>query len=132
MALKLSRIFGEELNYSSESINILEKMLEYYHECVERKLMDEEQTAEIACRFGAYLGETLLRNKFAECGFEWQYEEEVPVIRHKTEDWTVRPVSKVYKRLVNSEEDSVVSFYDIGIDYFIKGNILQIKMCHRR
>ena len=122
-AIKMSRVFGKEFNYSGESIKRLEDILKYYHECVERKLVNEEQIASIALIFGAYLGETMLRNKLAECGFQWQYEEEVPIVKHKAEDWTARPVSKVYKRLVNGEEDSVVSFYDIVIDYLINGEI---------
>lgn len=116
VAVKCSRIFGEELDYSNESINTLEDMLEYYHSCVEESLLEEDKIVSMAWIFGAYLGETMLRNKLTQCGFEWQYEEEVPCIKHKTNDWAARPISKVYKRLVNGEEDNVVSFYDMGLE----------------
>ena len=66
----------------------------------------------MAIIFGSYLGETLLRNGLSQKGFVWGKEasSNVPLLI-KDDGSYLAPNDKIYKRLVNGGEDSVISFY---------------------
>ena len=66
----------------------------------------------MAIIFGSYLGETLLKNGLSEKGFVWGKEpsSNIPLLIRNDSAY-LTPNDKVYKRLVNGSEDSVISFY---------------------
>ena len=108
--------FGKALDYSPASLSDLEEILEYYHQDSEKNCPTENQLWSMALIFGAYLGETLLKNGMREKGFFWDVVDEsnIPVLKKNNSSYA-SPVHKVYKRFVNGSEDSIVSFYDVSL-----------------
>lgn len=49
-----------------------------------------------------------------ECGYEWTVDSNEPCL-NKDNNNKMFPIAKVWKRIINGTEDSVKSFYDIGI-----------------
>lgn len=107
--------FEKSFTFIPEDIRELDDILQYYYEESGKSKPTQDQIWSMSLIWGAYLGETMLRNFGRQLGFEWVMEEDQPVIT-KTGGGTVAPVSKVFKRLQNGPEDSVLSFYEVMKD----------------
>ena len=109
-AIKYGASFGKKLDYSDKSVDELEKILEIYH--VEFKASDssDEEIKHAALIFGAYVGETMLKNGFDKKGYNWDISDDgTPFIKGKR---FMYPVDKVFRRLKYGAEDSISLFYD--------------------
>ncbi|SDA30621.1 hypothetical protein SAMN02910447_03233 [Ruminococcus sp. YE71] len=105
-------LYDTDLDYTPESIDRLDKMLEA---ASQETPLSERRRRSIAVEFGFYLGETMLKNGMAEAGWEWKGAK-VPMIDLELASGVkLNPVVKVYRRLCNGEEDEVKSFYNVGI-----------------
>ena len=111
-AIEYANEFNKTLDYSENSIVDLEEILDWYSKDVSVSKPTENQIWSMAIIFGSYLGETLLKNGLSEKGFVWGKEasSNVPLLI-KDDGSYLTPNDKIYKRLVNGSEDSVVSFY---------------------
>jgi hypothetical protein len=96
-------IFGEELDYSEESIAQLDKIIQ--KGWPDRPPAMLEPTV---VTFGAYLGETIRRNIGGEWGFA---ESEGYYLDGVGEKAKIFPFAKVTKRFKNGEEDSLEFYY---------------------
>lgn len=106
------------LDYSRDSVVELENVLHAIHVQFREGLVEEDDVWErYACRFGAYLGETLLRNDLGDLGYCWgdDYDGEPCLIASdQTENVTASkslPITKCNKRLLHGADESVINFY---------------------
>jgi len=118
-AIEYAKSFYKNLDFTKESIKDVEEILEYYaNDLLQQKDTDEPVTENqiwsMSLWWGVYIGETLRRNYLKS--YKWVNDDSVqgflPILK-KDDDWILYPVSKVYKRLTNGKEDSVISFYDV-------------------
>lgn len=113
-AVKYAETKGYKLDFSEESINILEEyVIEDCRQELDKISADEELYTNWSITFGAYVGETLLRNNISK--FLWHRDENNWCVLYNKESGTaVFPASKCYKRLKGNKEDGD------GIDGFYK------------
>jgi len=107
-AVEMAKSQGVDLNYSNESIEKLESLLNTMHEQIARETPVEEQFVRMANIFGAYLGNTLIKN--LERGI-WELEPTHNAWGVKIEGKYMFFPSKVYRRLKNGFADNVVQMY---------------------
>ena len=115
-AVEYAKEFNKKLDYSETGIADLEEILDLYSKDIAISKPTENQIWSIAIIFGSYLGEALLRNGLSQKGFAWGREasSNVPLLIKDGGSY-LAPNDKVYKRLVNGSEDSVVSFYRFAV-----------------
>lgn len=111
-AIEYANEFNKKIDYSENSITDLEEILDWYAKDALTSKPTENQIWSMAIIFGSYLGETLLKNGLSEKGFCWGKESSsnIPLLLG-SDGAFLTPIDKVYKRLVNGSEDSVISFY---------------------
>ncbi len=113
-AIEYARSFSKSFDHSESTIARLEEILQYYYEDAAASSPTEKQLWSMSCIWGAYLGETLLKNGLSGKGFGWAVvgNSLVPVLKRGDTEY-ITPVDKVYKRLTNGGGDNVISFYDM-------------------
>jgi len=111
-AIEYANEFNKKLDFSENSITDLEEILDWYSKDIAVSKPTENQIWSMSIIFGSYLGEALLKNGLYEKGFTWGKEpsSNIPLLI-KNNGAYLTPNDKVYKRLVNGSEDSVISFY---------------------
>ena len=111
-AIDYAKEFNKKLDYSPKSIEDLEEILDFYSKDIPVSKPTDNQIWSMSIIFGSYLGETLLKNGLLEKGYSWIKDgsSTIPLLIGK-DGWHSTPIDKVYKRLVNGNEDDVVSFY---------------------
>ncbi|WP_124100126.1 hypothetical protein [Ruminococcus sp. Marseille-P6503] len=116
-AVSYAKSFKKHFNYSKKSINDLEEILDYYSNDISKSNPTENQIWSMAVIFGSYLGEVMLKNGLAEKGYKWAKDgsSNIPLLADENGSF-ITPNDKVYKRLVNGKEDSIISFYDVMMD----------------
>ncbi|PYG84299.1 uncharacterized protein DUF3806 [Ruminiclostridium sufflavum DSM 19573] len=126
-AVHYAKGFSKDLDYTENSIDAVEEILEYYHNDLKgniiknflRKIKNEVPTESqiwsLAAIWGAYLGDVICKNNSDRC--KWVYEDEfgTGAILHIKIDNNSRayPIDKVYKRLKNGSEDNITTFYEV-------------------
>ncbi len=112
-AITYAKSFDKEFDYSKNSIDDLEEILDYYSKDMAESQPTENQIWSMAVIFGSYLGEVMLKNGLSEKGYIWGKDSasDIPLLI-KGDGNYVTPNDKAYKRLVNGDVDSVISFYD--------------------
>jgi hypothetical protein len=95
--------FNAGLDYSADSIETLEKIIEEGWQ--EPPIFMDD----LVLAFGSYLGETIKRLH----GAEWKYSEEYSLYLDNVggQNMTIFPFGKVRKRFVNGNEDSLAYYY---------------------
>lgn len=110
--------YGKTLDFSEESMDIVDTILDGYHE---RYLYQEKDGSLIrdhinsyASIFGIYVGEVLLR-QYGK-GYVWK-ETEYGVALAQDEKNMINPVAKAYKHIQNGKEngDDIKSFYRVAV-----------------
>ena len=105
-------IYDTDLDYTPESIDRLDKMLEA---ASQETPLSERRRRSIAVESGFYLGETMLRNGMAESGWKWKGARVPHYTIELDSGVKLNPIIKVYRRLCNGAEDEVKSFYNVGL-----------------
>lgn len=112
------------LDYSRESIGALERVLLR----VRQGLGDD--TWDLACRYGAYFGEVMLRNDFAELGYEWaeDYDGEPCLVTTAPQEGAsldkILPITKVNKFLQSGIDESVAKLYASCLSMLKGGDVM--------
>ena len=116
IAVDWARDFDKVLDYSQTGIADVEEILDYYSKAIPSDQPTEQEIWNMAIIFGSYLGEVLLKNGLRQKGYRWSQTDgcDIPLLREPN-GWMLTPIDRVYKRLVNGSEDSVVSFYRYAI-----------------
>ncbi|GMA97773.1 hypothetical protein [Pelosinus sp. IPA-1] len=126
-AVRYAQKFNEKLDFSRESIKVVEEILEYYFQdlqnCAADEKPSEEQVWSMALIWGAYIGEVMRRELGPDYIWsnEEKFEEKTPHILKVGKSQCAFPINKVHKRLLNGPEDNIVSFVDVLIDVFENG-----------
>lgn len=104
------RLDDEDLDFSIESLGIIDRLLGRFHDAGD----DPERMAETLFQFGSYIGEVIVRN----AGGKWlTVPDEHPLGGHwplveMPQQRLVNPVGKAFKRVRNGPEDSIPYFYE--------------------
>ncbi len=116
VAMEYAQEFDKKLDFSENSIADLEEILDWYAKDLVESKPTENQIWSMAMIFGSYLGETILKNGLSQKGYAWQKDDscDIPLLICEG-GWHITPIDKVYKRLVNGSEDTVVSFYKYAV-----------------
>ncbi len=105
------RDFDWELDYSEQSIRMLEEM-------IDRQFADwrpwrsgkvAKKNLPIASLVGAYLGEVMIRHVGGHWG--WMPDFDVAAVQLPSGTWT-SPPAKAQKRFLNGKEDDLVFYYE--------------------
>ena len=115
-AIKYAKQFHKNFDYSKNSIDDLEQILDYYSNDISTSNPTDNQIWSMSLIFGTYLGETMLKNGLAEKGYSWGKTDSsnIPLLIRNDGNY-ITPNDKVYKRLVNGPEDNVVYFYEMAM-----------------
>lgn len=107
------------LDFSEESVSLVDKILDIYHERYLNPEKDEgmikKHINSYAYIFGIYVGEVLLRNHAKD--YAWHDDEQVGIVLAKNEKNQINPIAKAYKQIMNGKEggDDIQSFYHIAV-----------------
>lgn len=112
-ALQFANRYGKFFFYTDSSIYDLEQILQGYHENLLHRKADGNQLWSMASIWGAYLGETMLRNGLRDKGYAWDIVDgsSIPVLRNGTA--VITPIDKVYKRFVTDARTACFPFTPI-------------------
>ena len=103
---------GFILDYRETSVVVLEALLADLHEQKKSVEPTTEMIGQIASLYGAYLGETMLNTGLADLGFVWDTNDmDEPCLVRPGSDDMLRPLTRVFKRVINGESEDVVYFY---------------------
>ncbi len=107
-AVETSKQFdGLKLDYSLDSLNDLEDMIQYFRDLNRKGKLSETGAWDLAVMSGAYMGEVLLRGELGERGYSWQMNNNgLPVVMDQTHRNAISPLSKIHKKLLNTQEGS--------------------------
>jgi len=96
-AIEYAKAFSKSFAHSQSSVAELEEILQYYKDAA-ASLPTEKQLWSMSCIWGAYLGETLLKNGLSEKGFGWAVigNSLVPVLKRGDDEY-IRPPRKLPK-----------------------------------
>ena len=99
------------MNGQQPTLKVLDEILQIYHEDIHHSEPTEDQVYSVALIFGAYLGECIRLSVPQDSGCQWVIVEGEPVL----DQMGVRfgPVSKVYRRLTNCEEESLIPYFHV-------------------
>jgi len=116
-AVNYANSFEKKFDYSYKSIMDLEEILDYYSNDISKSNPTENQIWSMSVIFGSYLGEVMLKNGLSKKGYKWGKDKSsnIPLLINNNGNF-ITPNDKVYKRLVNGKEDSIISFYDVIMD----------------
>ena len=111
-AVEAAKAWNLNLDYTALSLESVDKLARRIYR-IHRKLpVPEDILLGIANLYGAYLGEVLLRCGLKDLGFAWTEGEEGEIGIGKEDFWAA-PVTKVYKRLTQGPEHSLMNFFEI-------------------
>lgn len=113
-AINLASKFEKNFSYSPSDIADMDEILKSIHEDYENKKITDKNAELFAIVFGIYLGQVMLDNNLTELGYKWAIDNTEPCLA-KNDDNKMYPVTKALKMIINGVEDSVKSFYDVGI-----------------
>lgn len=109
---------GKTLDYTPGSVMALDEMLALYHESVDEVEPTESQLYGLALLFGCYLGECI-RRAVPESGCHWVAVEGEPVLDQQGVRFG--PVSKVYRRLIDCEEEGLIPYFHVVAGFLREG-----------
>ena len=109
---------GKTLDYTPGSVMALDEMLALYHESVDEVEPTESQLYSLALLFGCYLG-ACIRRAVPESGCHWVAVEGEPVLDQQGVRFG--PVSKVYRRLIDCEEEGLIPYFHVVAGFLREG-----------
>ena len=109
---------GKTLDYTPGSVMALDEILALYHESVDEVEPTESQLYSLALLFGCYLGECI-RRAVPESGCHWVAVEGEPVLDQQGVRFG--PVSKVYRRLIDCEEEGLIPYFHVVAGFLREG-----------
>ena len=111
-AVEAAKIWDMDLDYSAESLELVEKLAQIVFRSNSSMELPENILASVANLYGAYLGEVLLRSGLKDLDYAWMdHGEDGIVIGRK--DIRMDPVAKVYKRITLGPEHDLMCFFEV-------------------
>ncbi|MEK5448139.1 hypothetical protein [Paenibacillus sp. FSL R7-0331] len=122
-AVELAKQHGISLDFSENSLNQVDQILEKYHQGIPRGMKklfskgpSEEQITQISKIFGGYVGEVMRKNIGGKWGISNHFENALALIFSSNTE--VYPPAKVNKRIINGSEDNIVFYYKLSKENF--------------
>lgn len=115
--------YGIALDYARSSVGPLEQVLAQV-----REGLGDDDTWDVACRYGAYLGKTMLKD-FAKFGYEWaeDYDGEPCLVTSTPQEGAsldkILPINKVNKYLASGPSESPAKLYAMCLSMLVGGDI---------
>ena len=111
-AVEAAKFWNIDLDYSAESLESVDRLAQMIFLSHRNMPPPEEILLSVSNLYGAYLGEVLLRSGLKDLDFAWagNGEGEIGIGR---EDMWMAPVTKVYKRITQGPEHSLMSFFEV-------------------
>ncbi len=106
-------VFKIKLDWSDESIEDIERILDAMHQDAQRNSPTEDQIMGFAKGLGSYIGEVFRRNHGAKWGLVHFGEDTFPGLQADNSSGLFWPWGKARNRIVNGEEDNVLQYYEI-------------------
>jgi hypothetical protein len=103
-----SRNFSKHLDFSPESVQMIEEMADRLFKARAQAEPPEEQVLIFAKMLGGYIGEVYRNIK----GGVWRYHEHFETIGILTEEVWIYPQAKAYHRLQNGDEDNLWHYFN--------------------
>lgn len=113
-AVEIASKFGKSFSYKPEDIADMDEILESVHEDYKSRKISDKSAELFAVVFGIYLGQIMLDSSLAEYGYKWEMDGTEPCLA-KDDGNKMYPLTKALKMINNGVEDSVKSFYNVGI-----------------
>ncbi|MGN7942277.1 hypothetical protein [Metabacillus sp. 22489] len=115
-AIEYANSFDVVFTYSEKDVKDLEAILNYYSNDLKntKDKPSKNQIYSMSLIWGSYLGELII--KYINPKLSWVKEDvfgDGEIIHLQDGDTRIFPIDKVYKRLINGEVDSIISFYDV-------------------
>ncbi len=105
-------VFKIELDWSDESIEIVEEILDVLHQDARKNSPPEDRIMGFAKGLGSYVGEVFRRNHGARWGFVNLGDDSFPGLQAEKTEGLFWPWGKARNRIVNGEEDNVLLYYN--------------------
>ena len=106
-------VFKIKLDWSDESIESIERILDVMHQDAQRNSPTEDQIMGFAKALGSYVGEVFRRNHGATWGIVRLGDEAFPGLQAGKMKGVFWPWGKARNRIVNGEEDNIVHYYKV-------------------
>ena len=110
-AVETATIWKLDLDYSVKSLEGLERLAQKIFRTNLAFSLPEDILVSAANIYGAYLGEVLLRSGLKDLDFAWVKDEEGEIGIGREDMW-MAPVTKVYKRITQGPEHSLMDFFE--------------------
>ena len=111
-AVEASRIWGIDLDYSAESLELVDMLAQKVYTAGRKQTLPEELYEGMANVYGAYVGEVLLQSGLQDLDFVWKENEEGEIGIGREDMWA-NPAAKVYKRITRGPDHDLMSFFEI-------------------
>lgn len=116
-AIDFAKQLNVDLDFSEESLSKLDLILQRFHDGIPKgikKLLNkgpsEEQRTQMSKMWGGYLGETIIRQFGGEWIMSSAFENALAI---KIKEIEIYPPAKIYKRILNGQEDSIEHYYKV-------------------
>lgn len=112
-AIELARNLEVELSFKESDIVILSKILDETHRRYFEEGLNDDTAWGLAVVYGAYLGETMLRNGMAAKGFRWSDDGKAMLVND--DEVALAPIRKTYKHIAFGTEEHIGPLYKLGM-----------------
>ena len=112
-AVELARNLNVELSFKESDIPVLSAILDETHRKYFEEGLNDDTAWGLAVVYGAYLGETMLRNGMAEKGFRWSDDGKAMLIND--DEVALAPIRKTYKHIAFGTEEHIGPMYKLGM-----------------
>lgn len=116
-ALGIAKQMGISLDYSEDSLKILDEILENYHLGLPKGIKklfsrgpSKKDLVQMSNTWGGYLGEVIRKNIGGEWGMSENFADAISLTINDTE---IFPPAKVNKRIINGKEDEICFYYQV-------------------
>lgn len=111
---KLDESFVSDMDYSDESLETLEDLVDSAFQHVEKEAIDFDLVEQVAIDLGSYFALTIIKS----IGGEWRFRRDLvhSSIYFGSIQKECFPFHKLIKRLINGREDSICIFYNDLLD----------------
>ncbi len=100
------RLANVDMDYTVESLARLEPIIQQNRVLKANNIIDDNTAWQLAINFGSYYGEVMLRDSLAANGYAWQLDESgIPVLSDAKGINAIRPITKVYKKIISENEN---------------------------
>ena len=96
------------LDYSDNSIAVLDKVLRRHHKELQAHAHKDEEIWQLTSMYGAYIGTMLLSNGLSQYGYAWNLTKENLLVL-QSDARSLSPLAKIYHCLCDAER--IESFY---------------------